>query len=132
MGRTRRCGDQPLMLAVLAAAACMSPAASRAHAQGGANAAPVLELPASARARALGGAYVAASGDDASLFFSPAQLGTVARQAVAATEQRYVEGSTLFALSGAVRVGRSSVALGVQALDFGSVVEIIASPGGGP
>jgi hypothetical protein len=103
---------------------------SNVHAQtGGRSAAVVLDLPASARASALGGAYAAVDGDEAALFYNPAQIATVTRAAGLSVE-RYLASSTLAALSAATRVGRGTAALGVQSLRFGSVPEIVPGTGG--
>jgi hypothetical protein len=101
--------------------------APRVQAQaGGRNAGLVLDLPASARAAALAGAYAAVGGDDAALFYNPAQLATVTRGAGLSIE-RYLASSTLAALSAATRVGRGTAAVGVQSLRYGSVAEVLAT-----
>lgn len=100
-------------------------AAGSAQAQGGENAAVFLELPASARAMALGSGYGAVGGDEAVIFYNPAQLATVSAAAAGLSVQRYIQSSTLGALSAATRMGRATVGLGVQVLNYGSEAEIV-------
>lgn len=97
----------------------------------GAQAAVLLELPASARAVGVGNAGAALSGDDASLFYNPAQLATIGRSAASLSLQRWIAGSTLGAVSAAARLGPGFVALGVLALDYGSEDEYVPDPGAG-
>lgn len=94
-------------------------------AQGGHTAAIVLELPSSARALALGGAYVAAGGDDATLFYNPSQLATVEGRAASMSVQPYIEGSTLGAVSAAFQLGPGTLGVGIQVLSYGSADEYV-------
>jgi len=116
----------PVLVALLVAVA-----AGRAGGQAGRHAAVILELPASARALALGGAYAAVGEDDAALFYNPAQLATLGSRAAGISVQRYLASSTLGAAAAASRVGRGMVAIGVQALSYGSEPEIVPDPGSG-
>jgi predicted aminopeptidase len=93
---------------------------------GGRNAAIVLALPASARAAALGDAYLGVGGDDAALFYDPAQLATV-RGAVGLSVERYLASSVVAAASAAARVGRGSAAVGVQSIRYDGIDETVAS-----
>lgn len=99
--------------------------------EGGAHAAVLLELPASARAAAIGNAGASLTGDDASIFYNPAQLATVGRSAASLSLQRWISGSRLGAVSAATRVGPGTVASGVLALDYGSEDEYVADPASG-
>ena len=90
----------------------------------------LLELPASARAVGTGNAGTALSGDDAALFYNPALLSAIGRSGASISLQRWISGSTLGAVSGATRLGRGIVALGVLALDYGSEDEYIPDAGG--
>jgi hypothetical protein len=114
----------PAVLAVIfAGAALLTPVV--VHAQGGTNAAVILELPSSARALAMGGAYSASSGDDAAIFYNPAQLALITGPTASASAQRYVLSTMLAAASVAVPVYRGVVSAGVQVLDYGSEPEIV-------
>lgn len=99
--------------------------------EGETHAAVLLELPASARAAAIGNAGAALTGDDASLFYNPAQLASVGRSAASLSLQRWISGSRLGAVSAATRVGPGTVAAGVLALDYGSEDEYIVDPASG-
>jgi hypothetical protein len=89
------------------------------------NAAVVLELPASARGLSLGGAMTAVGSDDAVIFYNPAQLATVSALAASLSLQRYLESTTLAALSAALRLGPGTVGLGIQSLSYGSVDVVV-------
>jgi hypothetical protein len=91
----------------------------------------VLELPASARALALGDAFVAVGGDDASIFYNPAQVAAAPSMALGLSMQRHIAQSRLGALSLVGRAGPGSFALGLLVLDYGSVEEIIPDPASG-
>jgi hypothetical protein len=91
----------------------------------GQNAAIVLELPASPRALALGGAVTAVGRDDALLFYNPAQLATLGGLSASISLQRYLESTTLAALSAAARLGPGVLGIGIQSLSYGSIDEII-------
>ncbi|MEJ7811943.1 MAG: PorV/PorQ family protein [Gemmatimonadaceae bacterium] len=114
---------------VVAAAALAHPASAQADG-GGRTAAAFLRLPASARALALGGAYPAAGGDDAAIFYNPAQLAVVGRRAAGLSLQRYLEATTLGSFAAAARVGSGTAAVGLHALDYGGVDEIVADASG--
>jgi hypothetical protein len=88
---------------------------------GAQNAAIILELPASARALSMAGAVTAIGQDDALVFYNPAQLATVRALAASLSLQRYLESTTLAALSAAARFGPGTVGIGVQSLSYGSV-----------
>ncbi len=88
----------------------------------------VLQLPSSARALALGDAYGAAKGDEAVLFYNPANLATVEGVAASFSVQDYLASSKLFAVSLAVPVGPGAMGLGLQVLDFGSSEQVIGDP----
>jgi hypothetical protein len=111
-----------------AAAAALALSARGSGAQGGRHAAVLLELPASARALALGNAGAALAGDDAALFYNPAQLALAGGASAGLSVQRYLAASTLAAVSGATRLGPGVVALGVQTLDYGSEDEVVPDP----
>ena len=95
---------------------------------GGRHAAVVLQMPASARASALGGAYAAVGGDDASIFYDPAQHATV-RRGVGLSVERYFASSTLAAFSAATRTGpgQGTLAVGVQSVRYESVTETVGA-----
>jgi hypothetical protein len=112
-------------VAALAAALGTALGASRASAQGGLSSAVLLELPTSARALALGGAYSAVGGDDAAVFFNPAQLATRTTMSAGLSVQRYALQSTLAAFSAAAHIGPGMAGLGIQLLDYGSVPELV-------
>ncbi len=115
----------PLTAGAFAATVLVSAlGAPPAGAQGGHSAAILLELPASARAMALGGAAVTAEGETA-VFYNPAQLALVAGATAGVSVQRYIFSSTLGAFAAATRFGPGSIGLGVQALEYGSVEEIV-------
>jgi hypothetical protein len=92
---------------------------------GAQNAAVILELPASARGLALGGAMTAVGEDDALIFYNPAQLATVRALAASLSLQRYLESTSLAALSAAARLGPGTAAIGLQSLSYGSVDVVI-------
>ena len=95
--------------------------AARVGAQsGGTSAAVFLEHPASARALALGGAYTAVGGDDAVLFFNPAQLATREQASAGLSVLRFALESTFGAFSAATRVGPGTIGFGVQVVNYGS------------
>ena len=98
-------------------------------AQGRGSESVLLELPSSPRGMALGGAYTAASNDAALLFTSPSRIGAEHRLTAAISGARYLLGSTLAAAAVVLPVGRGAVALGVQALDYGRVEEVLEVPG---
>lgn len=104
-------------------------------AQGGRTALPLLQLPASARALALGGSAVLLQGDDAALFFNPAQLlsaGRVrARVGAGGSFQSWLASSSLSALSAVLPVAGGALGVGVQALDYGSGEGIDPDPSTG-
>ena len=111
------------------AAACgVALAAHQTPAQGGRNAALVLELPASSRALALGGAAAALAQDDASIFSNPAQLSASRGVSGSLSMQQFLQSSTLGALSVSVPAGRGTGGFGVQLLDYGSEAEIVPDP----
>ena len=87
----------------------------------GQTAAVVLELPASARALALGDAVTAVGHDDAMIFYNPAQLASLNGLAASLSLQRYLESTTLAALSAAAGFGPGTVGVGIQSLSYGSV-----------
>ncbi len=118
----RQLGSAPT-LALLGAALAATPGAAR-----GQNAAIVLELPVSARALGLAGAMTAVGGDDAAVFWNPAQLAAAPRRAAGLSVQNYLESTTLGALSAAARVGPGTLGIGVQMLSFGSVREVVPDP----
>ncbi len=88
----------------------------------------VLQLPSSARALALGDAYGTAKGDEAVLFYNPANLGTVEGVAASFSVQDYLASSKLFAVSLALPAGPGALGLGLQVLDFGSSEQVIGDP----
>jgi hypothetical protein len=99
-----------------------------AAAQGGQHAAVLLELPASARSLALGNGAAVLAGDDAALFYNPAQLASVDGASAGLSVQRYLAGSLLAAVSGAVRLGPGVLAVGVLSLEYGYENEIVPDP----
>ncbi len=98
------------------------------RAQGGRDAAIVLELPASARALGVGDAYGAFGVDESSIFYNPAQLAGVKRMAAGGSVQRYLASSTLASFAMAVPLRAGTFAIGVQALDYGSEAELVTDP----
>jgi hypothetical protein len=109
------------ILTPLAILGAIAPPASLA--QGGRTSAVVLELPASTRALSLCGAYVAADGDDASIFYNAGQLATIEGRAASMSVQPYLEGSILGAASAAFRLGPGTLGVGLQVLSYGSIDE---------
>ena len=95
---------------------------------GAQNAAIILELPSSARALAIGGAMTAAGEDDAAIFYNPAQLATVRAFAVSLSLQRYLESTTLAALSASARLGPGTLGVGLQSLSYGSIDVVTPDP----
>lgn len=105
------------------AAAMPGPLVATLGAQsGGRHAAVVLALPASPRAAALADAFGAVGGDDAALFYAPAQLATV-RAGAGASVERFLAGTTLAAASAATRAAGGTLAVGVQSLAYDAIEE---------
>lgn len=97
--------------------------AQRAGAGGG-HAGILLELPSSARALGVADAVTALPLGAASLFYNPAQLATTARWGANVSVQRHLAGSTLAAGALAGRASGGVMAVGVQALGYGSEPEV--------
>jgi hypothetical protein len=114
------CGAVTLLLGVATAV--------RAQDDFGTTAAPTLRIPAGTRPVALGDAYVAVRGDELSVFYNAGSLASAAGPSAAASYQSFFVGSDLVTLSGAVPLGPGVAALGVHALDFGSVDEVVEDP----
>ena len=91
---------------------------------------PVLELPASPRALALGEAYGAAAGDDAVLFYNPAQLAAAgpAHRSVAASVQPWLDGARLGSVVAGTSFRGGRLAVGLRLLDYGDEAEIVPDP----
>ncbi|HXE57574.1 MAG TPA: PorV/PorQ family protein, partial [Gemmatimonadales bacterium] len=98
-------------------------ATGSAAAQSAANGALALELPAAPRALALGNTGVALAGDETAVFYNPAQLGGVRRAAAGLSTQAYIAASSLHAVAVALPLGRGTLGLGLQALDYGDEEE---------
>ncbi|GLC26020.1 hypothetical protein [Roseisolibacter agri] len=108
-----------LPVRTLAVASLLAAVAAPARAQdGGRHAAAVLSLPAAPRAAALADAFTAVGGDEASLFYSPAQLATVRGRGVSASVERFLATTLLGAAVGAVRVAGGTAAVGVRSLQY--------------
>ena len=102
---------------------------SRAQSAGATRAAVLLTLPSSARALALGEAWSPVADDESALFYNPAQLARVTGFAAGLSVQRYVAATTLGAGAVALPLGRGTLAVGVQLLDYGSEDEVIPDAG---
>ncbi len=84
------------------------------------NAPLVLELPASTRALGLGGAFVLSTAESDAIFNNPGAL--IDADGVGLAAQRYRSSSTLGTFSAATEWFGGTLALGVQAVGYGSVV----------
>lgn len=114
-----------LFALLLGASAAHSPAQS----VGESRAAVFLTLPAGARALALGEAWGAVADDESALFYNPAQLALVRAASAGGSLQRYIASTTLGAFAAATPLGRGTIAIGAQILDYGSEEEIVAASG---
>lgn len=85
---------------------------------GGRHAAAVLSLPAAPRAAALADAFTAVGGDEAALFYSPAQLATVRGRGASASVERFLATTTLGAAVGAMGLAGGTAAVGVRSLAY--------------
>ncbi|HEX6535537.1 MAG TPA: PorV/PorQ family protein [Gemmatimonadaceae bacterium] len=118
-------------LAVAAALAASSFLPSLAAAQIGSTSAVLLELPASTRALSLGNTFVAAGTDEAAIFYNPAQLAVIPKLSAGLSVQQWFLSSTLAAAAAATRVGRGTLAIGLQVLDYGSSERVLGDPNAG-
>jgi hypothetical protein len=84
------------------------------------NAPLVLELPASTRGLGLGGAFVLSTAESDAIFHNPGALSGAGGAGLAA--QRYRSSSTLGTFSAATEWFGGTLALGIQALVYGSMV----------
>ena len=100
-----------------------------AQSTGQSRAAIFLTLPASARALALGDAYGAIANDEGALFYNPAQLAQVRSVTGGGSLQRYIAETTLGAFAVAAPIGRGTVGIGLQLLDYGSADEFVLVDG---
>ena len=105
------------------------PAIAGAQSTGQSRAAIFLTLPTSARALALGDAYGAIANDEGALFYNPAQLAQVRSVTGGGSLQRYIAETTLGAFAIAAPIGRGTVAVGMQLLDYGSAEEYVPAEG---
>ena len=85
----------------------------------------VLERAASARAMALSDATVAVPDRDASLFANPALLATTRRASGSISGQHYLADASLASASGAAAAFGGTLGIGLRALDYGSVGEVV-------
>lgn len=104
------------VLLVVAALSFLVPCA----AQSDGNAPLVLELPASTRGLGLGGAFVLSTGESDAIFHNAGAL--VEAEGVGLAVQRYQSSSTLGTFSAVTEWAGGSLALGIQALSYSSVV----------
>jgi hypothetical protein len=113
------------MLAMLFAA----PVAALAQGSADTRAAILLTLPASARALSLGDAWGAVADDESALFYNPAQLARVRGLSIGGSLQNYIASTTLGAFAVAVPLGRGTLGVGLQLLDYGSADEVVPVDG---
>lgn len=118
---TLRCVFTAALLGLLTAGA------ARAQEGAGVSGAVVLQIPAGGRAAAFSGAYTAAHGDPDVLFYNPAGLHTI-DAAASLSYQRHVADVGAASISGAMRLGRVALGLGVAFLDAGEISVVEPDP----
>lgn len=114
-----------LLAASMLSLLCAGSAAAQQGA--GVSGAVVLQLPAGGRAAALSGAYTAAHGDPDALFYNPAGLRTI-DAAASLSYQQHVADIGAASVSGAMRVGRVNIGVGVAFLDGGDIAVVEPDP----
>jgi hypothetical protein len=121
------------LLAACFVALCLAFVARGVQAQASAEtrAAVLLTLPSSARGLALGDAWGAVADDESALFYNPAQLARVRALGIGGSLQNYIASTTLGAFAAAVPLGRGTLGLGIQLLDYGSADEVVPADGSG-